>query len=133
MQMGCNLSAAQHCAGLSTGREVRVDISSFRNAGGDGKERKSPTWGTGSSATGLPGAGQRVVEQSKAMESRGWAVWVCRREVLGVLWPSSTMLPPQPSQHCSQPRHTRSRGAAVAPYLWLCFPELNSTMCDNQN
>lgn len=33
----------------------------------------------------------------------------------------------------SQPRHTRSRGAAVAPYLWLCFPELNSTMCDNQN
>lgn len=36
MQMGCNLSTAQHCAGLSTGREVRVDISSFRNAGGDG-------------------------------------------------------------------------------------------------
>lgn len=62
---------------------------------------------------------------------QGRAAWVCRREVLGVPWPSSTVLPPQPPQHCSQPR--TAGAAAVAPYLWLCFPELNSTKCDNQN
>lgn len=30
-------------------------------------------------------------------------------------------------------RHSWSLGAEVAPYLWLCFPELNSRKCDNQN
>lgn len=69
--------------------------------------------------------------QGQRGKGRGWLVSMSPG---GVAMAVAMLLPPSfPHQCHSLSRHSWSLGARAAPYLWLCFPELNSTKCDNQN